>query len=154
MKNQIVLKIIDEYFKKQQISDKQIFQALRLYIFTIKSGQHESDLHILAKILDPEALQKVIEYFNGDVLRIPKKAELLESTFLTICFYLKEVKGWNWIQIREFINLPESDQDLLSSISIGKQINGLKEEMGRDILELIRTADIEGLSDMINEVQL
>jgi hypothetical protein len=154
LKNKKVLGIIDQYFEQQQLSDAQIFNILRLYVYEIKAKQNSSDLHLLGKLLQPEELNSVVEYYDGDIIKMPKKSELLEATFLTICFYLKEIKGWNWLEIREFINLPEADKDLLSSISIGKQINALKETMGKDIMELIKNLDIENLQDAINGVQL
>lgn len=154
LKNERVLKIIDDYFESQKISDQQIFNILRLYIYQVKSGQSGSDLHLLGKLLQPQELEAVVNYYNGDIIKTPKKSELLESTFLTICFFLKEVKGWNWLQIRDFINLPESDKELLSSISIGKQINQIKENMGKDIIDLIKTVDVDGLEDLLNGVQL
>lgn len=154
MKNKKVLGIIDNYFSEHKLLDQQIFNIVRLYIYEIKAKQFDSDLHLLGKLLQPEELSAIVEYYDGDVMKMPKKSELLEATFLTICFYLKEIKGWNWIEIREFVNLPEADKDLLSSISIGKQINGLKETMGKDIMELIRNMDLDNLQDAINEVQL
>lgn len=154
MKNQAVQKIIENYFEKQKLNDAQIFNVLRLYIYKIKSLQFDSDLHVLGKLLQPEQLRAVTEYFNGDVLKTPKKSELLESTFLAICFYLKEIQGWDWLKIREFINLPEVDKDLLSSISIGKQINNLKESLGKDIMDLIKQMDVEKFEDTLNEVVL
>ena len=154
MKNKKVLGIIDSYFSESKLLDKQIFNIIKLYIYEIKARQFGSDLHIIGKLLQPEELNAVVEYYDGDILKMPKKSELLEATFLTICFYLKEIKGWNWLQIREFVNLPEADKDLLSSISIGKQINNLKETMGKDMMELIKNLDIENLQDAINEVQL
>jgi hypothetical protein len=153
LKNERVLKIIDDYFKSQQLTDAQIFNILRLYIYEIKSMQYGCDLHMLGKLLPPSTLEAVTNYYDGDVIKPPKKSELLESTFLSICFFLKEIKGWDWIKIKEFINLPEADKDLLSSISIGKQINHLRESMGKDIMDLIKTMNLDGLQDVLKEVK-
>ena len=95
-----------------------------------------------------------IEYFNGDIIKIPTKVEYRESLFLSLCFYLKEVRGWNWIQIKEYINLSEADKELLSSISLGKKINAIKDHMGKDMMDLIKNMDIEQLQDVLNGVQI
>ena len=154
MKNKNVEKLINSYFEENKLLDSQIFSVLRLYIYTINSQTYNSDLPMLAKLLQPEELSKIIEYFNGDIIKIPTKVEYRESLFLSLCFYLKEVRGWNWIQIKEYINLSEADKELLSSISLGKKINAIKDHMGKDIMDLIKNMDIEQLQDVLNEVQI
>ena len=154
MKNKNVEKLINSYFEENKLLDSQIFSVLRLYIYTINSQTYNSDLPMLAKLLQPEELSKIIEYFNGDIIKIPTKVEYRESLFLSLCFYLKEVKGWNWIQIKEYINLSEADKELLSSISLGKKINAIKDHMGKDMMDLIKNMDIEQLQDVLNGVQI
>ena len=64
MKNKNVEKLINSYFEENKLLDSQIFSVLRLYIYTINSQTYNSDLPMLAKLLQPEELSKIIEYFN------------------------------------------------------------------------------------------
>ena len=123
-----------KYFKEEEKDVAKIFDQLSFYIYSLKSPK--SDLYMLAKILDEETLSKVIDYFGGDILKIPSKEDYQESLLISICFYLKEIKGWNWIEIKKFMDIPEKYKDKISMISVGGKINKVKRQLNRDLLRL------------------
>jgi hypothetical protein len=137
--NQFLKSTLDEYFKSEEILNEQIFNELSLYIYSLDHKVH--DLYLLAQILDNESLQKIIAYFDGDVLRLPSREAYKTSVLTALCFWLKTFKGYTWVDIKDYLNIPETHKDILSSISIGGKINRIKETLGEDIVSILQ--DIE-----------
>jgi hypothetical protein len=143
---------LEEYFKAQEKADEDVLNQIILYIYYLESKSSNSDLFILARLLPNDVLYKLISYYDGDILKMPSKEEFKKSYVVSICFYLKEVKGWSWEQIKEFFpSNPEYD-DLLSSISIGKRINKVKDTLGKDLMNLIKTLKIEKIKKFQKEL--
>ncbi|OQA15562.1 MAG: hypothetical protein BWY64_02839 [bacterium ADurb.Bin363] len=128
--------IIDEYFRKEEELEKNNFDQLTLYIYSLES-QTNSDLYMLAKLLKKEDLDKMVSYFDGDVIRLPSKEEYKSCVLTALCFYLKEIKQWTWPEIKQYLNLPDNYKDELSSISIGGKINKVKASLGKDLLKAL-----------------
>lgn len=146
MSNSLLLKeTIEKYFKKIDELDKQIFSQLALYIYYLESKKTESDLYILAKLLPEEYLERVISFYDGASLKLPKNEDYKKTYLLAICYYLKEIKHWGWDQIKAFVPIPKEYQDILSSISIGKRINLISENMSAEFISLLTNYDIENL---------
>lgn len=148
--NTIVQQKLNDYFKSSHDSDEKIFYQLMLYIFSLESKQH--DLYLLAKILPIEQVIKITNYFSGDTLKFPTKDQLYSSYLTAVCYYLKCIKQMNWQEIKEFLNLPEKDKDLISSISLGYKINNLSDNMTkdlRDILKQVKTRDYRELMESL-----
>ena len=119
---------LQEYFNEEKTLHKEIFDQISLYIYYLFSSKSQSDLYVLAKLLNNhELLRKLARYYAGSKIQMPTGEELLEADILTICFYLKEIRGWNWEQIKSFFPLEYQDFDF-SSISFGKKINTIKSE--------------------------
>lgn len=146
MNNSLLLKeTIEKYFKKVDELDKQIFSQLALYIYYLEGKRTESDLYVLAKIIPEEYVDKIISYFDGTNLKLPKNDDYKKSYLLAICYYLKEIKHWNWEQIKAFIPIPKQYQNLLSPISIGKRINQISEMMSAEFISILNKYDIDDL---------
>lgn len=132
---------LEEYFKKDEVLNNEIFNELLLYIYSLESGT--SDLYMLAKILPEESLQKLITYYDGDIIKLPSREEYKNHTLVALCFWLKVFKNYNWIEIKEYLKIPENNKDMLSSISIGNKINKIKRILGDDLIEALEKADTE-----------
>jgi hypothetical protein len=115
----LIKQTLEDYFKKDEILTEQIFNQLTLYIFSLNSDQH--DLYLLAKLLDNDSLQKIISYYDGDILRLPTREEYKTNILTALCFWLKTFKGYSWFEIKDYLKIPENNKDLLSSISIGEK---------------------------------
>lgn len=141
---------LDDYFKSQEESDEKIFYQLMLYIFGMESKQH--DLYLIAKILPMDQLISFINYFGGDTIKIPSKDTVQRNYLVSVCYYLKCIKGLNWTEIKELLNLPEKDKDMISSISLGYKINYISDNMTKDlknILKQVKTRDYKELLESL-----
>jgi len=131
--------VLDDYFVKDELLNEQIFNELVLYIYSLDNG--ESDLYVLANILPEEYLQKLITYYDGDILKLPSREDYKTYVLTALCFWLKVFKGYDWTEIKEYLNIPENHKDLLSSISIGNKINKIKNNMGDDLIKVLNKID-------------
>lgn len=139
----LVKEKLDAYFKVEENS-KNIFNQLALFIYFSESQKSNSDLFLLARLLPDEFLSKIIYYFDGDIIKIPTRQEYKDSYILALCFYLKEIKGWSWEEIKNFLPISEFNKnDDLSSISIGKKINTIKESMDRNLMKSLNSISID-----------
>lgn len=136
---QVIKNKLSEHFKRDE-NTSSLFHQLSLYIYETEAK--ETDLHILAKILPEENLMKLIAYYDGDILKMPSKEKYEDCLFLALCYYLKEIKGWNWNQIKEFLNLPEHNQDLLNPIIVGRKISKVKSNIERYLLKVLKETEI------------
>lgn len=150
--DQIVKQTLDKYFEQEQQSSEHIFNQLAMYIYSLDSDN--SDLAVLAKLLDEDNLKKLIEYYDGKHIRTPTKKKFQECLLVSLCFYLKEVKGWNWAEIKSFMDLPEKFSDEISMISLGGKINKIKSRLQNDLKNLVQTVPItEFRKVFLNEFQ-
>ena len=127
-----------------------VFNQLALSIFSLES--YDSDLYILAKILDHDNLVKVIDYFDGDTIKIPQKDEYRNAYLLAVCFFLKEKKNWSWQKIRETLKLDELNG--ISTISLGKKINVLREALHFDMKQLLDKIEIDIEDNILKGIKL
>jgi len=141
--------IIKEKFEKYLQADESesVFNQLALYIYATESN--ESDLHILAKILPPYYLAKLINYYFGDPIRPPKKDKFQDCMLLAITYFLKHEKGLSWTEIKEFLDLPEFDKDMISSISLGSRINRIRDNLNKEMIDLLNQMNLENLEKFI-----
>lgn len=149
-----IKELLDSYFKTQEKADKEILNQIILYIYYLDSNSLDSDLFILARLLPSDLLYKLISYYDGDVLKMPSKEDFKKSFITSVCFYLKEIKNWEWKEIKEFFPSNEEYIELISSISIGKKINKIKETLGNDLMKLLKNLKIDKIKkyqeDMFN----
>lgn len=152
MQTNVLKKKIDEYFEEEEKNTKKIFEKLSLYIYQIEIP--DSDLHILANIVSPKDLSKIISYFDGDSLKLPSKEEHQTCLFLAVCFYLKEVKGLSWEEIKKFIDLPKQNEDLLNTIMLGRKINKIKSQMNNYFKTIIKSIewDLTDIKNFLDEM--
>lgn len=153
--NNFLDETIDKFFKNKESLDNQIFAQLALYIYYLEDQRADTDLYIIAKLLKESDLKRVISYFSsfkkGGVLRLPSNEQYQRSYLLAICYYLKEILKWDWNKIKKFLPLPDQYQDLLSSISLGKRINNISENLNRQLLDILSKTKIEDLIQKLEE---
>ncbi len=150
--NNIIQQKLDEYFKRAETSDERVFYQLMLYVFSVESKQ-QNDLHLIAKILPIEHTMNLVNYFSGDTVKFPTKDQLYSAYLTAICYYLKCIKGKSWSEIKDFLNLPERDKDLISSISLGYKINALNDTMSRDLKDILKKFKVDNIDDLIESLK-
>lgn len=143
---------LDRFFKTQEQEDKDVLNQIILYIYYLNSKSSNSDLFILAKLLPQEHLYKIISYYDGDILKMPSKEEFKISYIISVCFYLKEIKNWSWTQIKGFFPSNDEYDELLSTISLGKKINKIKENLSQDLFNLLKNLELEQIEAQCKEI--
>lgn len=142
---------IEQYFKTDEILNQQIFDQLLLYVYSLNSDQN--DLYLLAKLLDSDSLHKIIGYYDGDIIKLPSREEYKTNMLTALCFWLKVFKGYNWIEIKEYLKIPDNNKDLLSSISIGGKINKLKDTLGVDLISILEKTEESEFVNFYNKLK-
>lgn len=149
MQSNLIKERVDEFIDKNKQLNSEILQELTLYVYA--QNFVDSDVYFLAKKLDTESLFKIISYADGEPILLPSKVEFRNNYLVAICFYMKEILEMDWNEIKEVLNLPEKDKDLISSISIGKKINKLKERFANDVEKLLKQIKVSDIRDIIEE---
>ncbi len=127
---------LNNYFKVSEYTGEKLLRALSLLVFSFNI--EKDDLYILAKLLNPEQLDKLIYYYNGTSLRIPSIEDYKRSKIIVSCFYLREIKGWRWPDIREFLNLTEDEElEDSPSKSVAAEIRKMKEELKPEFFKIL-----------------
>jgi hypothetical protein len=142
---------LEKYFQEEELLNEQIFAELSLYIYSLDSK--ENDLYMLAQLLEPDQLQKLISYYDGDILKLPSREAYKNSVLTALCFWLKEFKGYTWNDIKLYLNLPENHQDIVSSISLGYKINKVKDKLGDDLLKLLEQSEDKDFKDFYDQIK-
>jgi hypothetical protein len=148
---QFLKNILDSYLQQDDILNEQVFNELILYIYALESK--DNDLYMLSRLLPEEYLQKLISYYDGDILKLPSREEYKTCVLTALCFWLKTFKGYSWFEIKEYLKIPDNNKDLLSSISIGGKINKIKENMGSDLLSNLDKIEEKEFVNFYNKVK-
>lgn len=149
---------LEELFHKSKYNEYKLFTIIGLIIYSYQNKFYSSDLYMLAKLIDEgdsakDYFTKMVNYYNGDIVKMPSKDELRYSQMLAIIWYLKDFKGWDWGQIKSFMALPKYFEDeFFSSISFGKKIASLKDEINKELLLILQAGDFPNLKQTIQEV--
>jgi hypothetical protein len=157
-RTEVLQETIDTYYQKLEEYDKQIFSQLALYIYYLESQKTDSDLYVLAKIIPEDHVKKIINYFSssekGSTLKLPSIDEYRKAYLLGVCYFLKEIKKWEWTRIKDFLPLPEQYQEILSPISIGKKINQISENLNKELVNLLVKCDIHSVIKALEKVDV
>jgi len=144
---------IDKYFEIEDEANKNILDQLTLYIYFLESQKSQSDIYLLARLLDPDSLYKLVDYYDGDHLCMPSKEEYKRAYLLGISFFLKKIVGLNWEQIKSFLNLSSKEDDSVSSISLGRRINQIEEELLGSIGKALKKVKVKDIKQLIKDVE-
>jgi len=144
---------IDKYFEIEDEANRNILDQLTLYIYFLESQKSQSDLYLLARLLEKDPLYKIIDYYDGDTLYMPSKEEYKRAYMLGISFFLKKIVGLNWEQIKGFLNLSSEDEESISSISLGRRINQIEEEMLGSIGKTLKKIKVKDFKQLLEDME-
>ena len=140
--------ILETYFEKETLDNKELFNQLLFYIYTIHSST--SDIYMLAKLLPDEYLTKLIFYFDGDTIKLPSKKEYKILLLTALCFWLKEFKNLSWNEIKQIIDFDTIEQSVeISTISLGNKIIKLKKQMGKQLYTQLQNQNTKAIIDIV-----
>jgi hypothetical protein len=149
MNSKLIKQRIEEFTKEDQRVNEEILNSISFYIYA--SEFPDSDIYFLAKKFNIDIIFDLISYADGEPIRLPNKDEFRNNYLVAICFYMKEILNMNWEEIKDVLNLPEKDRNLISSISVGKKINRLKEKFSYDIESLLKQIKITDIRELVKE---
>ena len=132
---------IENYFNVDKRVSRETLELLTWYIYSLEENRHH-DLYLITKILPEKYSSALISYFDGDHIKLPTKEEYIRLRLLAVCFFLKESQGWSWDRIKMFLNISGRDIDEFSSISLGNKINKIKDNLNKDIRDIIENSEI------------
>lgn len=141
MQTSFINERINDFLEQEKQCNKEMFAQLCLYIFSLESKENKNDLYLLAKKVSLEELIDLVCYYDGDTIRLPNKEQLNDSFLIAFVMYMKEILEYDWPKIKKILNLPENEKDRLSSISIGRRINNIKEKFNKDINKILNKID-------------
>lgn len=141
--NKKVVEKLQRYLEHENVSAKEILNRLSLFIYQRESSQ--TDLFHLAHLLSDESLWKLIDYYDGATIRIPTKENFGECLELAIVFFLREVKGLSWEEIKPML---KKDDKNFSSTGYGKKIESLKKDISSTLLSLLYNSREKIMSEL------
>jgi hypothetical protein len=149
MQSQLIKERIESFLNEEKRINRELMNEITLLLFC--SEFPDSDLYFLAKRFDDNTLFELISYADGEPIRLPSKEDFRNNYLVAICFLMKEKLGMSWGEIKEVLNLPEKDQKLISSITIGKKIKKIKEKFNADTNRLLSKIIINDIRDLKKE---
>lgn len=126
-KTELEYRIEQLFEKKSQSETDLILDCVSLII----SGTENSDLRGLFNILDLESFIKLISFFDGTTISLPKKQELKDIIILALCYYYKEIKGYEWDKIKEQFPFE------ISSIKFGLRIKSFNNYLSGKLKKIL-----------------
>jgi len=141
MENSINEKV-KKYFEADKKVSKESLEIITWFIYQLEENR-QHDLWLIAKILPEKYSANLVSYFDGDYIKFPTKEQYIELRLLSVCFFLKEIQGWGWDQIKTFLNINEKDNESFSPISLGNKINKIKEYLVEDIKKILNKCEVK-----------
>ena len=126
MKKEIWSQQVNDIFKKETPDDYEIFlDIISIALDTTK------DMSKLYHVIGLELLADIVTNFSGRTIVVPDKLEFRNMIITATCYYLKEIKGMTWDEIKNELPLQE-----ISSIKYGKQIIKLNDKIKAEIASI------------------
>lgn len=126
----------------------QFLNHLSLWVYANNSN---SDLPALAEVLEEDQLIKLVNFFDGADVKIPTKHELKECQLSIILFYYREILGFDWLDIKKRLNLPEIDKKpFFNSVSMSRKVSKIKNQMQTDLMQTFESLSEDEISNYVN----
>ena len=119
------------------VSSDQILEYITSVTYASESANN--DLYIISKYLKNEDIKNLIFNLSGKKLQLPTIEEYYKSYIVAVCFYLIEIKGMEWKEVKERL---ESQNKLIfekymTVNDIGRKIGKIKKYINSKLSEII-----------------
>lgn len=101
----------------------------------LHSEFRDSSLITLYRTVGLEGFVNVIEAIGGKTVKLPKAYEIKDAIILSLCYYYKEMKGYDWKKIKALLPFD------ISSISYGTKIKSLNSYVKKSLREILAKMD-------------
>lgn len=127
---QLWQKQLNELFTKRKPSDtEKILNVVELIVHMSKND----DMSQLYSRVGIRAFTEVIEIFGGRTVKFIDKEELRETLVLALCYYYREIKGYDWDKVKSVLPFE------INSVSMGIRISSLNNKIRKEIDEILST---------------
>jgi hypothetical protein len=139
-----IIEAIKAYCNKHEKYEKETLIQIASIVYALENP--ENDLYMLSKKCDEKTIQTIISNFAGQNLKIPTIKTYNDSMILAVCYYLFNIKKFNWLQIQSYLqssnNLPEDSSYFKKIQKKIKNINLHLAQRGAEILKKLEEKDI------------
>lgn len=132
-KSKEVLKRLSDLVDEAEKNDAEMLMSLIWLVFESESKQH--DLYFLAKTLNVNQLEKIIDYYNGGTLRIPSKKEFRECLMTVMALKMK-FDGVPWESTKKTLGI--KDKESYNSTNILRKMNNVSEDIKQNIYKMFK----------------
>ena len=132
-------KRLDNLFQKK--SKTEIEKFLDIVSIIVYMNDECKDITDIYSSVDLDTFIKICTLFSGRTIHFPDKKEIQDSIELALLYYYKNIKGVQ--SYKELKNLNIIDEKDFSSISIGKRLNKLSDELQDKILQIFMEIEDE-----------
>ncbi len=125
-------KRITEMFKSRPPSE---FDMLLKTVTMIIAEQAPSDdMVALYNLLSMEDFVRVINLFDGRMIKFFSRKEIQEAFVLALCFYYREIEGLDWKDISEKLPIP------VNPLSYGSRVKKLSQTVKQQLAKTLGDA--------------
>ena len=112
---------------------------------TYASESANNDLYVLSKYLKDEDIKNLILNMSGKKIQLPTLDDYYRSTLIAICFYLLEIKGMKWEEVKEKMKKENSFifDKYISTIDVGRKISKIKKYVNEKMFEILNKKNKE-----------
>lgn len=134
-----VINKINNVFEEE---NKTLLDTITFMVYEIENSD-KNDLFMLTKLLDDKSLTNLIDYFNGNTIRVPTKEQFKISSILAYMFYLTDIKQMSFQEAKDSlkdIGIDISGQEVL----VGKRLSSIRRKLTIKLMEIIKEMEDNG----------
>lgn len=121
----------DLFLTKKVSNSNRVVEALSI-ILNMSYGQKNKALVDLYNLKGLDTFVEIVSLFERKTITFPSKDEIKEAVMLALIFYLREVEGHSWAEIKEIVPFE------FSSISYSFKLKTLNKFIFRQLLEVFK----------------
>lgn len=122
-------KRIDEIFSAQKTDEFDML--MRLVTIIIAEQAPGDDMVALYNLLPMQDFVRVVNLFDGRLVRFFSRKDVQDALLLALCFYYREVEGLDWKEIAQKIPFP------ISSTSYSSRVRKLSAAMREQMMKTL-----------------
>lgn len=107
---------------------------------TYASESANNDLYIISKYLKSEDIRNLVFNLSGKKIQLPTIEEYYKSYIVAICFYLIEMKGMKWDEVKERL---QAENNLIfdkyvTVMDVGRRIGKIRKYVNSQLSEILK----------------
>lgn len=122
----------------KDVSSDQILDYVTSISYASESANN--DLYILSKYLKTDDIRNLVFNLSGKKIQLPTIEEYYKSYIVSICFYLIEIKGMKWDEVKERLQSENSFifDKYVTVMDVGRRISKIKKYIKSQLNEILK----------------